>query len=787
MEGIPMSSSRRFLFVLFSLLIAFTLTPVPAQAQSDVAREKILATAKNLPLVSLRDAAERSRSRPVTPGPAREVPNFRGQGKPAFTGGTSAPDAILQDTIGQQIAVVGSGFFGASNNDNQAVVGFMIAPPDTDGQVGPNHYVQMINLLTTIFSKDGEILVHPFASNVIWDGMGGNCEPYNQGDPVILYDDVADRWLFSQFAFPDSMASYSQCVAVSMTGEPMGGWHRYEFSFMDFGLNDYPKHGIVTGSITMTANLFRPRGRNFYWSGTFLGVLDKAAMYAGAPATLIGFNIGTSQFGFIPADLDGSGTVPALFATAMTTNQSFDIWKIDVNWSTKAASVAKIATVPVTPFDSELCTASRGACIPQPDGGPLLESLSDRLMHHLQVRQFSDHRSMVTAHTVDVGGGRAGIRWYELRDSNDGNWYRYQEGTYGPADGEYRFMPSAAMNAAGDIGIGYLISSTNTFVSSAAVGQTAAASGEGLLDSEELICAEGSGVQLQTARAGDYSSTSVDPVDDSFWHTNEVFTTTGSFQWNTYICEFAIASGDANLPPAADFAYSCDELSCVFTDRSVDTDGSVESWSWNFGDGSTSTARSPSHTYDSDGSYNVTLLVTDNEGATDSATRAVTVSGPSVNVPPTASFTFNCTDLFCNFDGSGSSDDGTIVSYGWAFGDDATGSGQTTSHAYSAYIDYTVTLTVTDNLGATGSDSQTVSVTSIGELDLFGSAEMTSTSKWQATVEDRNGSTLNGSWSASGTAVCSGSVCTLSNIQKKVLSVTFTEAATGEKVTIDKP
>ncbi|HEY5775283.1 MAG TPA: PKD domain-containing protein [Xanthomonadales bacterium] len=783
-----MTNSQRFVLILSTFLISFTLTPVLAQAQSDVAREKLLAKATNHPLVSLREAADRSRSRPIKPGPAREVPNFRSKGKPVFSGGTALSDAILQDTAGQQIAMVGSGFYGTSNNDNQYVVGYMIAPPDTDGQVGPDHFVQMINLLTTIFNKDGGIELEPFASNAFWEGIGGNCEAYNQGDPIILYDDVEDRWLVSQFAFPDSMTSYSQCVAVSMDGDPAGGWHRYEFSFAGYGLNDYPKHGIVSDSITMTANLFKPRGRNFYWAGTFLGVMDKAAMYAGQTASLIGFNIGTAEFGFVAGDLDGNGSVPALFATAMTTANRFDIWRIDVDWTTQAASYAHIASLPITPFDSELCSASRGACIPQPDGGPLLESLSDRLMHRLQIRQFPTHRSMVTAHTVDVGGGRAGIRWYELRESTGGNWALYQEGTYGPADGEYRFMPSAAMNAAGDIGIGYLLSSTGTYVSTAAVGQTFSASGSGVLDTEELICAGGSGVQENVSRAGDYSSTSIDPVDDSFWHTNEVFTETGSFQWNTFVCEFVVASNGANIPPVADFGYTCNELSCAFTDQSSDADGLIAAWSWAFGDGGTSSNQNPSHSFTADGSYAVTLLVTDNEGATDSATHTVSVSGPTVNLPPSASFSFDCSALACGFDGSASSDsDGSIASYQWDFGDDATASGLTTSHEYDTEGDYNVTLTVTDNLGATGSDSQVVTVKASDELDLIISAQMTSTSKWMARVEDLNGSNLQGSWSASGIAACSGSVCTLSNIQKKVLSVTFTAASTGETISIDKP
>ncbi len=785
-----MSKSQRFVFVFCALIFAFALMPIPAQAQSDLAKGKILARANSQPLASLREAADRSRSRPVKPGQAREVPNFRGNGKPVFVGGTAVSDAILQDSTGQQIAMVGSGFYGSSNNDNQDVVGFMIAPPDTDGQVGPHHFVQMINLLTTIFDKTGEIVVQPFASNAFWEGIGGNCQDYNQGDPVVLYDETADRWLFSQFAFPDSMKSYSQCVAVSTSGDPTSGWYRYEFPFTDFGLNDYPKHGIVSDSITMTANLFTPRGRSFKWGGTFLGVMDKAAMYAGDPATLIGFNIGTAEFGFVAGDLDGGGSMPALFATAMTTADHLDIWRIDVDWSANDpdASVTHITSVPVTPFDSEICSASRGACIPQPENGPLLESLSDRLMHRLQIRDFSTHRSMVTTHTVDVGNGRAGIRWYELRETNGTDWVLYQEGTFGPADGEHRFMPSAAMNAAGDIGIGYLLSSSGTYLSTAAVGQTAAASGSGQLDSEELICAPGSGVQQDVARAGDYSSTSVDPVDDSFWHTNEVFTQTGSFQWNTFVCEFVVASSDVNIRPVADFSFACDELVCSFTDRSSDADGTIESWHWDFGDAGSSTLQNPSYTFAAGGNYDVTLSVTDDQGASAFRTLAVSVTGPSVNVPPTAAFTYACSDLSCDFDGSASHDsDGSIVSYAWIFGDGATSAGASPSHIYAYEGDYGVTLTVVDNLGASALDNQLVSVSSGGELQLVGSGEITSSSRWKATVEDLNGGNLLGSWSASGTPNCTGSVCTLSNIHKKVLTVTFTADGSGEQVTISKP
>ena len=495
------------------------LSPLDAQAQSAPPQQRIQVKASNKPLKSLHNEADKAKSKPVVPRPSREMTNFRGMGKPA-SGGSPANDALLQPAPGPQATAIGSGFYGASNNNNGAIAGYLVSPPDTNGAVGPNHYVQMVNLLTTVFDKSGTKLMGPVASNVFWTGIGGNCEAYNQGDPVVLYDDQADRWIVSQFAFPDSMSTFSQCVAVSTSGDPTGDWNRYEFSFVGYGFNDYPKLGVVNGSISLMANLFTKKGNSFSWAGSFLGVMDKAAMYAGLPATLIGYNIGTSQFGFVAGDLDGPGTAPALFGTAMSTSNRFDIWELDVNWApTPSSSVSRIASLPIASFNSTLCSSSSGACIPQPSNGPKLESLSDRMMHRLQIRDFGSYRTMLTAHTVNVGSGRAGIRWYEMRQTN-GSWSLYQQGTYAPNDGQYRWMPSAAMNSLGDIGIGYMLASTKTYVSTAAAGQTAGASGSGQLDSNELICAAGTGVQTGVSRSGDYSATSVDPVFDTFWHTN---------------------------------------------------------------------------------------------------------------------------------------------------------------------------------------------------------------------------------------------------------------------------
>ena len=172
-----------------------------------------------------------------------------------------------------------------------------------------------------------------------------------------------------------------------------------------------------------------------------------------------------------------------------------------------------------------------------------------------------------------------------------------------------------------------------------------------------------------------------------------------------------LSGSTTNSPPSASFSYVCNELACDFSDSSSDSDGSVVSWSWDFGDGNTSTTQNPSHTYGADGTYSVTLTVTDDAGDSDSTTSSVTVSSGTTDDPPTASFTYSCTDLGCSFDGSGSTDDNGISSYAWDFGDGNTGSGSTASHTYAAGGTYTVTLTVTDSVGQTDTSSQSVTVT----------------------------------------------------------------------------
>ena len=166
-----------------------------------------------------------------------------------------------------------------------------------------------------------------------------------------------------------------------------------------------------------------------------------------------------------------------------------------------------------------------------------------------------------------------------------------------------------------------------------------------------------------------------------------------------------------NMAPAADFSFTCTNLSCGFTDMSADSDGSVAAWSWTFGDNGTSTARNPSRTYASPGTYTVTLTVTDNLGGTDQHSIPVTVGVTPANTPPSASFTNSCTQLECTFTDGSTDADGTVTGWSWSFGDNTTATTRNPSHTYTSGGTYTVTLVATDDDGATASSSKVITVT----------------------------------------------------------------------------
>ncbi len=455
----------------------------------------------------------------------------------------SQSDPVLQSTVGMSSAITpGTSFAGVGQGD----YGFtdMYAPPDTNGSVGATQYVQWVNVSFAVFDKTThDLLYGPALANTLWSGFGGGCEKNNDGDPVVLWDKAAQRWVMTQFSV--STKPYLQCVAVSKTGDATGEWYRYSFAMPYF--NDYPKLGVWPDGYYMTFNMF---------SGTsFVGgracALDRNSMLSGATATAQCFQLSSSYGGLLPSDLDGK-TLPPVgepnFFLAFG-NNVLQLWKFHVDWTTPANSTFTGPTnVPVAAF-SMACNG--GTCIPQLGSTQKLDSLGDRLMFRLAYRNFGDHESLVVNHSVTAGTS-VGVRWYELRSPN-ATPAIYQQSTYAP-DSNYRWMGSVAMDGSGNIALGYSESSSGIYPKVAYTGRLAS-DPLGALQAETVVQMGGGSQQRTLNRWGDYSSMSIDPVDDcTFWYTNEYLKTSGTFNWSTIIGTFTIAGCPSTSRP--DFSIS---------------------------------------------------------------------------------------------------------------------------------------------------------------------------------------------------------------------------------------
>jgi len=487
------------------------------------------------------------------------------------------------------------------------------APPDTDGDVGPNHYFQMTNGSFKIFSKTGTTLYGPAANSTLWDGFTGPWTGHNDGDPVVIYDSYADRWLASQFAINTSDGFSYELMAVSATGDPTGTWYRYAFQFSVFP--DYPKIGVWRDGYYLSTNDFNSSGTAFLGAGAT--VVDRTAMLAGNPsATMVYFNLGTSYSSLLPADADGPDLPPAGapgYFAEMDANV-LRVWSLAVNWSTPASSTITLTnSLPTAPFVF-LGYLDR---IPQPGTSVDLDNLADRLMFRAQYRKFDTHQSMVLNHTVDAGSNRAGIRWYELRNTGSG-WSIYQQGTFAPADGLNRWMGSIAMNANGDIALGYSVASSSVYPS---IRYTGRAAGDplGTMTITEQSIYSGTSSQTGPNRWGDYSAMSVDPVDDNtFWFTTEY--SIGGWDWRTKIAAFKLYIAS---PPIADFSASTTSpavnQTVTFTDNSSNL---PTSWSWAFNpstvtyvNGTNAGSQNPQVQFTTLGQYSVTLTATNTYGS----------------------------------------------------------------------------------------------------------------------------------------------------------------------------
>src|SRR6266566_857814 len=466
--------------------------------------------------------------------PRREIPLGRLAAPPGPQ--TSASTAVasqlpaaplISATLGLNFDGLGVGFSGP-----QGTFSVNGVPPDTNGAVGDTQYVQWVNTSFAVFNKaTGAVVYGPVAGNILWQGFGGQCQQQNDGDPIVLFDRIARRWVFSQFAVSGRAGNYYECLAVSTTSDATGTYNRYAFPMPNF--NDYPKIAVWPDAYYASFNLFTGATGGFV--GGYACAFDRTSMLAGTAATAQCFQLSSAFGGLLPSDLDGSTPPPAgspNYFLALDTNV-LDLWSFHVDFATPGNSTFTGPTViPVNAY-SQACGG--GTCIPQPGTSDQLDGLGDRLMYRLAYRNFGRYETLVVNHSVD-NGGSAAIRWYEIRNPG-GTPTVYQHGTYAP-DATSRWMGSMGMDAVGNIAIGYSTSSTTVAPSISYTGRLAS-DPLGSLQAESMIVSGAGSQNGGISRWGDYSALTIDPIDDcTFWYTNEYLQMTGNFNWSTRIASF---------------------------------------------------------------------------------------------------------------------------------------------------------------------------------------------------------------------------------------------------------
>jgi len=426
------------------------------------------------------------------------------------------------------------------------------SPPDIVGDVGPGHYVQMVNVHFAIWNKAGAVLVPTTPIAALFAPIA-NCN-VGWGDPIVLHDQLADRWILTQFT---AAAPFLLCIAVSQTPNPTGAYFLYAFNSTNFA--DYPKYGVWPNALYGST-------REFNAAGAFVGVgayaFDKAAMYAGGAATALKFLVapGAMPFqigdGLLPADFDGRNLPPAgapnPFVGTMDNGgpygapaDALNLFHFTVTtFVPAAASFVFIKQINVAAFDSIFpCAPTSRDCIPQSGTAQKVDILSyrQRPLHRLAYRNFLSYDGLFTNQSIESAAGIAGIRWWEVRSPlSAAASALFQQGTVAGNAGIHRWMGSVAQDKNGNAALGYSVSGPALFPGIRYVGRLA---GDALntMPWTERILFSGTGSQQGSPRWGDYTSMNIDPADDcTFWYTNEYYTAANSLttNWSTRIGRF---------------------------------------------------------------------------------------------------------------------------------------------------------------------------------------------------------------------------------------------------------
>ena len=491
--------------------------------------------------------------RPRTPiPPAVDIPDF--------------VDQIVQRKSGDisPSAAIGSNFNGQGYN--------YVNPPDPSLAVGPNHVIQMINgssgAFFVIYNKSGAVLKSQTYLDQI-TGRGG------LGDPIVLYDQLADRFVMTEFANRSENSSEGLVVAVSQTSNPTGSWYVYFFGTGNV-FPDYPKFSVWNDGYYATSNDYV----NNSYNGSTVFAFDRSRMLTGQTVTSyqsVKFNTSnfTKYITMCPVLLQGNTLPPAgtggliayMFDASWTGTSadadSIGLLEYRVNWSNPSASVLiNRSSLRTVDFKSQICTASRGTCIPQPGTTNRLESLQEKVMNQPIYRNFGGREGIVMTHILDKGGNISAIRWYELTKTSS-NWSINQQSTYSP-DNVHRFMPSIAYDAAGNIGLAYNVSDGSSVYPGIRYTGRRSCDPLNTMTYAETVIASGTS-RNGSARYGDYSHMVADPNGQSFWFTGQW---NSSLNWRTRIVNFTLDN--------------CGAATCLapggLTSSNISSSGATVSW-----------------------------------------------------------------------------------------------------------------------------------------------------------------------------------------------------------------
>ena len=498
-------------------------------------------------------------------------------GDTGFTG-----DDSVQSVAGSAaIPNTSTNFEGLSNQDNFNIFGFRVNPPDPVGDVGPNHYVEMINLVFGVYSRPGTLLLGPVDTGTLWAGFPIDDCTDPSGDPIVVYDQFADRWILTQFTTRgldrlrrcrSTTASRSRRPATRPARTTATRSSRSRTSTADF-FPDYPKYGIWTDSYVITTREFGPTVE--YGIGVY--ALEKNKMIDGNPnARAVSFFLDGND----PVVLHAGRRRPAAGGhrrqaskpqerrrrsrssghrtTTAGYGATFDAVqhlgpRREVEGERRRRRSSLKTQLPIGAVRLDLPVRADGPRLPAAAGDrepgavprhPLLPAAADLAARVPQLQRATSRWSRTSRSRRRPGV--AGVRWYEIRRVERRRTRIYQQGTYAPGDGVHRWMGRIAQDKKGNMALGYsVVNGTDVFPGIRYTGRLA---GDplGQMTLGEGTVINGTGVQTTTnSRWGDYTSMNIDPVDDcTFWYVNEYYTAAGQASstagWQTRIASFKL-------------------------------------------------------------------------------------------------------------------------------------------------------------------------------------------------------------------------------------------------------